>query len=143
VLREDMGRLATLSHPALATPVSFGIDPETRRGYLLRPYVEGSEILAALRGKAPAEIQPWLLAAASALGVLHRFGILHRNLKPQNFIIPKAALFLRQPRGPGTVLCDAAWWPEREAQATIASDLRALGKVFYRVLTGRDPEAAE
>src|SRR5262249_37734384 len=87
VLRDGIGRIATLSHPALATPVSFGIDPETRRGYLLRPYVEGSEILAALQGKAPLEIQPWLAAAASALEILHRFGILHRNLKPQNFII--------------------------------------------------------
>ena len=143
VLREDMGRLATLSHPALAAPVSFGVEPETREGYVLRPYVEGSEMLAALHGRAPKEILPWLLSAASALGILHRFGLLHRNLKPSNFIIPRAALFTRQPRGPGVVLCDPAWWPDREARATTALDLHALGKVFYRVLTGRDPEVTE
>src|SRR5437867_3377924 len=122
-LRKDIGDLASLSHPALALPVAFGIEAETKRAYLLRPYIEGSDILMALQGKAPADLIPWMGAATEALSILHRAGVSHGNLKTSNVLVPKGALFARTLRGPRVVLCDPACWPAESSPGVISSDL--------------------
>src|SRR5262245_12768263 len=143
-LRADLTDLLSLTHPALAFPTSFGADGETGRAYLLRPYIEGSEILFATRDKSPAEILPWLLSAAEALGILHRFGFLHRNLKASDLIVPRRALAARSTRRPHVVLCDPAWWAEGKHPAKEpASDHSALGAIFCRILGGKEPRVGE
>jgi DNA-binding NtrC family response regulator/Tfp pilus assembly protein PilF len=153
VLRADILDLASLSHPALAMPVSFGRDHPTGLAFVLRRYLEGSEICSATQGLAPRELFPWLIGATEALELLHRHGSLHRNLKPSNFIVPRPALHARSDRGPRVILCDPAWWAEeakpppeneprapelkRSERATFASDLYCLGIIFYRLLTRR------
>ena len=154
-LRRDVLELATLRHESLALPVRFGLDRERARGFLLRPYVEGSDLFRASQGKAPDEMVPWLLSAAEALGVLHRFGLVHGNVKPSNVLVPHRALFARRARMRRVVLCDpdcrrepaieeaSVRPPEREPGdvATVSSDLYSLGALFYFVLTRTPPDA--
>jgi len=135
-LRLDILDLASLKHSSLALPCSFSRDPGSGRFYFLRAYVEGSDLASAMMGRAPRDVAPFLTSAAEALGILHRFQIPHGNIKASSFIVPRRALFTRSPDGPKTILCDPAWWPDE--QASFASDLRALGAVFYGLLTGRE-----
>ncbi|MBI4602411.1 MAG: sigma 54-interacting transcriptional regulator [Planctomycetes bacterium] len=155
VLRRDMADLASLRHISLALPAAFGRDPGSGRIYLARAFVQGAELLEVAKARSAREVLPWLIAAAEALGILHRFGFLHRNVKPSSFIVPRSAL-ARSGTGARVVLCDPAWWPEGERleagaalapelrsgeSAAFASDLYALGGGFYRLLTGKEPRA--
>ncbi|MCZ6796231.1 MAG: AAA family ATPase, partial [Planctomycetota bacterium] len=158
-LRPDILEIASLKHDALALPVRFGWDPASERGFLLRAYIEGSDLLRAIQGKGPREILAWMVSAADALRILHRFGIVHRNLKPGNLVVPRSAVFARRARVRRVILCDPAWLreaapegalgptapPEVEAgdAATVASDLYSLGAIFYLALTGKPPATVE
>lgn len=151
-LRPDILDLACLKHPSLALPSSFGREPASGRTFLLRPFVPGSDMISALRGRGPKSILPWLTAAAEALAILHRFRLLHRGVKASNFIVPRAASSSRAFKEPRVVLCDPAPWPEGHERAddldgaapelrgksgaSFASDLYALGAVYYRLLSG-------
>jgi DNA-binding NtrC family response regulator/tetratricopeptide (TPR) repeat protein len=159
LLRPDFADLASLGHPTLALPVAAGRDPRTGRPFILRPYIPGSEIVRAVEGRLPREIAPLLAAAAEALAILHRSGIAHRNVRPSNLIVPGAVLGSPRAKEPRVVLCDPAWWPEGkepggdgeippivesagEGASPIAADLRALGRIFERLLAGKGPGAA-
>jgi DNA-binding NtrC family response regulator len=143
-LRADLTDLLSLTHAAFAFPASFGNDTETRRAYLLRPHIEGSEILSATRGKSALEILPWLLSAAEALEILHRLGFTHGNVKASNFIVPRRALASRSRRQPQVILCDPAWWAEgKQPPEETAADLSGLGAVFHRILTGKEPKVGD
>ncbi|MGH9362174.1 MAG: hypothetical protein ACRD2T_09670, partial [Thermoanaerobaculia bacterium] len=66
-LREDIAELASLRHDCFALPEALGVDPATGGPFLVRPFVDGLEITAALQARAPREILPFLVAAADAL----------------------------------------------------------------------------
>ena len=165
LLRPDFCALCSLSHPSLSLPALLGTDPPSGRHYILRPYVAGSEMLLATRGRSIKDLLPWLVAATDALGIIHRFGFLHRNIKAGNILVTRKALLSSPGSETKVILCDPAWWPEEsgspghdvqvEAQGTsagasegkaphgdeepsVASDLRALGAVLYSVLTGKE-----
>ena len=141
-LRPDILDLASIEHPSLALPIAFGREPGTGRGYLLRPYVEGAQLASTLRGRPAREVILRLLHAAEPLGILHRFGFAHGNVSLANWIVRGPGSRGRASREPGVVLCDAAWWPARDAAGgapSPAADLRALGEAFYRLLAGREP----
>jgi serine/threonine protein kinase len=82
-------------------------------------------------------------AIASALGFLHKNGLIHRDIKPSNIIfvngIPKLAdigLVTDAAEGPSFVGTEGFIPPE--GSGTIRADIYSLGKVLYEISTGND-----
>ena len=89
------------------------------------------------------------IALAEALDFLHRQGLTHRDIKPQNIIFvsgePKLAdvglvAEIRTPDNEGTWVGTPGYMPPPpEPPGTPQADIYALGMVLYVISTGRDP----
>ncbi|MBX3731217.1 MAG: hypothetical protein KF791_01340 [Verrucomicrobiae bacterium] len=101
-----------------------------------------SELL--LRGRLPVDECVRLgLALTTALGHLHRHGLVHRDIKPSNIVfvngIPKLAdigLVAQAERTMSFVGTEGYLPPE--GPGTVPADLFSLGKVLYEIATGHD-----
>lgn len=124
--------------------------------YIVMEYAPGGTVADRLRGGRP---EPglaisWLDQAASALDTAHARGIVHRDVKPANFLlaaddtvrvsdfgIARAAGYETLTVA-GTVLGSAGYMAPEQARGeptTAASDRYALACVAYELLTGRRP----
>lgn len=138
------------------------LEPDRQSGlYIAQPFHEGRTLHARLADEGPFDIQPGValsIRLARAVAALHRLGVAHRDIKPDNVILEKdggqkdGGLKLidlgvaRLPRVeefaenevPGTPGYMA---PELFDGATgdAASDQFALGVTLYRIFTGTYP----
>jgi serine/threonine protein kinase len=85
-------------------------------------------------------------AIASALGFLHRHGLIHRDIKPSNIIFvngfPKLADIglVTAAFGPPSYIGTDGFIPP-EGAGTPQADIFSLGKVLYQMSTGKDRNA--
>ena len=113
------------------------IDPRT---YLPRTLGQDQERL----GRLPiAECVRLGAAIASALGFLHKNGLIHRDVKPSNIIFvngqPKLAdIGLVTDAAEGRSFVGTEGFIPPEGSGTIRADIYALGKVLYEISTGND-----
>ncbi|MEJ0090786.1 MAG: protein kinase [Limisphaerales bacterium] len=82
-------------------------------------------------------------AIASALGFLHKNGLIHRDIKPSNIIFvngqPKLAdIGLVTDASEGRSFVGTEGFIPPEGSGTIRADIYALGKVLYEISTGND-----
>lgn len=126
--------------------------------YLTMRYVDGTDLGKLLRGGAglaPARAVPILSQVASALGEAHRFGLVHRDVKPENVLITERAgrehAFLtdfgitkRADEEPltrtGVTLGSADYMAPEQVhggEVDARADIYSLGCVLYHMLTGR------
>ena len=157
--RDEVTLLAGLSHPSLVVLFDAALDSDPP--YLTMEYVVGETLAQRLHRGAlpPQEAESLLIAVADALGFVHERGVVHRDVKPANILLPAAATATGAPAkltdfgiarlvdsgrmtATGTVLGTAAYISPEQASGGVAgppSDIYSLGLVLIELLTGAHP----
>ncbi|MBI4576240.1 MAG: protein kinase [Planctomycetes bacterium] len=148
--------VARLNHPGIVA----GIDVGTAGGlcYFVMEYVEGTTLAEPLRRGQPVEVSAaagYMLQLARALDHVHRAGIVHRDIKPDNVIIAldgtAKLLDLGVARRDDEELHAGMvgtpyYMPPEQARRSAPdgrADLYSLGATFFHVLGGRPPYDGE
>ncbi len=90
LFRREAKTLHNLAHEAIVRYFVFTIDPGTGRAYLSMEFVEGPSLTEKLvSGPMPlADIRILQTRIGSALEAAHRLGVIHRDISPDNIILP-------------------------------------------------------
>ena len=153
---EEVRTLAGLSHPALVT--LFDADTAHDPPYFVMELVDGGTLSDRMReGLVPADqLRAIATAVADALDYVHARGVVHRDVKPGNVLLPRSvtattararladfgiARLVDATRltSDGTLIGTAAYLsPEqaRGAQVAAPSDVYSLGLLLLEALTG-------
>jgi serine/threonine protein kinase len=156
--------LAAASHPSVVAvfDVDAGDPAAGREPFFVMELCPGGSLAARMAGGrrlSPDELIPVLVSIADGLADLHRRGVVHRDVKPQNILFAadraKLADFglalagdsegLSELTAPGTAVGTLSYLaPEVLAgeRASAAADVYALGVVAFVGLTGELPNPA-
>jgi serine/threonine-protein kinase len=147
-----------LSHPSIITLHDMGIEEATQTPYLVMEFLEGQPLDRILeRGSVPfPKACAWAGEVACALGVAHRKGVIHGDVKPANMLITEdghvklmdfgmARLASRDTGATPLLGTPAYWCPEQimGKPQDARSDLFSLGVVLYEMVTGKRPFDAD
>ncbi|MCI4683543.1 serine/threonine-protein kinase [Candidatus Rhodoblastus alkanivorans] len=90
MFRREASALHSIHHEAIVRYFVFSVDPALKRPYLAMEFVEGEALSDILRrGRLPLEAILALKArVASGLESAHRRGVVHRDISPDNIIVP-------------------------------------------------------
>ncbi len=91
VLRREFRIRSLLAHPQIPAPHLLGRDEREGVAWLLLDYAEGVDLAKAIRILGPRSIPLLLLQALNAVVWMHRRGVVHGDLKPQNLCIQGAS----------------------------------------------------
>ena len=152
--RQEAQAAANLSSPNIVNIYDWGQQDDTY--YIAMEYVRGLDLksLVEQHGSVePDKAAEYAAQVCSALAVAHGYGIIHRDIKPQNLILTgdgtvKVTDFGIARAGntnmtqTGSVLGTAYYLSPEQAQGrplSPASDLYSLGIVLYELVTGKLP----
>ena len=90
LFRKEASILNHLSHDAVVRYHIFTIDPGIGRPYLAMEFVDGQSLYDVMRGGAMAtqDVRKLCHRLASGLSAVHQAGAIHRDLSPDNIILP-------------------------------------------------------
>lgn len=154
-LHTEVRNARQVSHPHVCRV--HDIDEVDGRHFLTMEYVDGEDLASLLHriGRLPeAKATEIGRQIAAGLGAAHERGVVHRDLKPANVMIDghgrakitDFGLAVTAAEGRGELAGTPQYMaPELFAggEATVQSDLYALGLLLYEVLTGRRPFEAK
>jgi serine/threonine-protein kinase len=157
--REARAAAALGSHPNVVTIYDVGVHEE--RPYLVMELLRGGTVADVVRAEGRVPVQRalrWIRGAAAGLDHAHGHGVVHRDVKPGNFLLDDEdavviadfglarIAFESTVTSPGTLLGTAAYLSPEQVRgdaATAASDRYALAIVAFELLTGARPFEAE
>ena len=147
-----------ISHPAIIALHDMGIDEVSQTPYLVMEFIQGQPLEKLLeKGSIPfARACAWAAEVATALGVAHRKGVIHGDVKPANILITAdervkltdfgmARLASRDSKDTPLLGSPAYWCPEQIVgkPQDARSDIFSLGVVMYEMVTGHRPFDAD
>jgi len=159
LFRKEASALHYLMHDAIVRYFVFTVEPILRRPYLAMEFVDGRS-LSDIFEEGPLKYDEFLQLTrrvASGLQAAHQRGIIHRDVSPDNIIVPEGQLSLAKIIDFGiarsTIVGDATVIgggfagkhnyvsPEQiglfGGDVTAKSDMYSLGLVLFQALTGR------
>src|ERR1700733_10760137 len=90
LFRREASILHSFTNDAIVRYFVFSVDPQLQRAYLAMEFVEGPSLKKRL-GSGPltlAEVRILQKRVASALEAAHEHGVVHRDISPDNLIMP-------------------------------------------------------
>jgi len=90
LFRREASILHSFTHDAIVRYFVFSVDPQLQRAYLAMEFVEGPSLKKRLgSGALPVtEVKVLQKRIASALEAAHQHGVVHRDISPDNLIMP-------------------------------------------------------
>ena len=90
LFRREASILHNLTHEAIVRYFVFSVDPDIQRAYLAMEFVDGPSLTTRLAsGPLPlAEVRILQRRIANALEAAHQLGVIHRDVSPDNIILP-------------------------------------------------------
>jgi serine/threonine-protein kinase len=153
-LRRQARVQSALRHPNIVTVFDYAEDNKFNACAIVEEYI-GSNTLetwlidSRTRQHLSLVCRHFLLPICSAIAFAHRFGVLHRNLKPSKILLdcyddPKVAEFGLLNSAPsshvlGTLEYLAPEQIDNPRLADVAGDIYALGVMFYELIGGELP----
>jgi serine/threonine-protein kinase len=158
--RQEARSAANLSHPNIVTVHDFGMDGDNF--YFVMEHMPGKDLKTIIRerGRFPVkEAVNLIIQAAEGLGYAHRAGLVHCDVKPQNFLVSPdqqlkvtdfgiaRALSTIHPEEKSDVIWGTPQYFSPEQASGLApspaSDVYSLGVILYEMLAGRLPFIAD
>ncbi len=154
-LKAEFGAMSRLEHPNVVAVHDLDVDAATGAPFLTQEYVAGTDLASLLADgtvRQVAATADLLLQVCRGLEYIHRRGLLHNDLKAQNVLVRAGAPAVCKLTDFG--LASRAGGPARPLQGTLhylapellrgngvtrASDVYALGVLFYLTFAGRHP----
>ncbi|KAK2021450.1 kinase domain-containing protein [Colletotrichum zoysiae] len=140
----ERGIYEALGENKLILPFYGCCEFKGRQGLLLAQADSNlQECLEGLAAVTMAERKRWCRQAAEAIEYIHKRGVMHSDLRPENFLVHGPDIWLSDFNGSvceqlsldGGQLPDAGFW-NLNSETTPATDIFALGSVLYAIVTG-------
>jgi serine/threonine protein kinase len=159
--RREIEILSRLEHPGIVKIFDWGVVDE--RMYFTAELIDGEDLRTIQRRKGvfqPEEVARIGAHVAEALGVAHRIGIVHRDVKPHNVMIRRdervtlldfgvargAGIDMNTVTATGVIVGTPEYMPPEQFQGfrvDARSDVYSLGIVLYELLCGAVPFKAD
>ena len=90
LFKREAKTLHKLAHEAIVRYFVFTVDPDTRRAYLAMEFVDGLSLTNRFESSPLplADVKILQTRIGSALEAAHRLGVIHRDISPDNIILP-------------------------------------------------------
>jgi beta-lactam-binding protein with PASTA domain/tRNA A-37 threonylcarbamoyl transferase component Bud32 len=152
--RHEASAAANLSHPGIVNIYDYGVENGTY--YIVMELVRGTDLKQVVKERGaldPMKVADYGAQACAALTIAHGYGIIHRDIKPQNIVLTPDGVVKVMDFGiaraidsdatqTGSVLGTAQYVSPEQAQGRKLgpeSDLYSLGVVLYELSTGQLP----
>jgi len=161
--KQEIAALARIDHPSVVRALDVGESPDGR-SYLVMQYVSGRSLRSVLtaEGMDLGRLAKLARQMGRALAAAHRQGVIHRDLKPENIMLQSLGdeEYVKIIDFGIATIHDMADAPDNQTTEVVgtrsymapeqlrgkpvaASDIYALGVIFYEMATGQRPFNSE